>query len=118
MVTVSSSGIKGFPEILTSLFVLAMLSVTLAFAASPQAPDHGKADAFDQAPAAESTAPEPKAALRGPAPIQPILNPDSAPETDSEKHKLSTFFLIGVIINIVMMFVVGVWAYREWRRPR
>jgi len=117
MVTVNSSGKKGFPEVLTSLFVLAMLYVALAFPAWAQAPEIEKAGAFDQEPATESTVHERKAALRGPATTQSLLNPDAAPESDPEKQKLSAFFLIGIVINIVLLLVVGTWAYREWRRP-
>lgn len=114
MVTVNSSKKKGFPEILTATFVLAMFTVTLVYAASAQDPYPGRSGALDQEPATDSATP--KAALRGPATVQPILGPDSAPEMDPEKQKLSAFFLIGIVINIVMIFTVGIWAYREWRR--
>ena len=114
MVTVNSSKKKGFPEISTAAFVLAMFTVALVFAASAQDTYPGRSGALDREPATFPAIPE--AAAGGPATAQSILGPDSAPETDPEKQKLSAFFLIGIVINIVMIFVVGIWAYREWQR--
>ena len=114
MVTVNFSKKKGCPEILTATFVLAMFTATFVYAASAQDPYPGESGALDQEPSTESVIP--KVTLRGPATVQPLLGPDSEPEMHPEKQKLSAFFLIGIVINLVMIFVVGIWAYREWQK--
>ena len=37
---------------------------------------------------------------------------------EPEPRSLSMFFAIGIVINLLMLVVVSVWAYRELRRLR
>ena len=37
---------------------------------------------------------------------------------DEGSHELSTFFLIGIMINIVALTLFIAWAAREWKRKR
>lgn len=114
MDTVNFSKKNGFPEILTAAVVLAMFAVTLVYAASAQDIHPGRSGSLDQEPGTELATP--KAAPRGTATVQPPFGPGSEPRIDPEKQKLSAFFLIGMVINIVMILVVGIWAYREWQK--
>ncbi len=37
-------------------------------------------------------------------------------DADSNKDKLTIFFAIGLVINIVLMSFFGMWAVRQWRK--
>jgi len=37
-------------------------------------------------------------------------------DTDQNKDKLTIFFAIGLIINILLMSLFGIWAVRQWRK--
>ncbi len=47
---------------------------------------------------------------------QVITSEDSVLETDTNKNKLAIFFAIGLVINIVLMTLFGIWAVRQWRK--
>jgi len=42
----------------------------------------------------------------------------AAPElgADENKEKLTIFFAIGLVINILLMTLFGIWAVRQWRK--
>jgi len=37
-------------------------------------------------------------------------------EADQNKDKLTIFFSIGLVINILLMTLFGIWAVRQWRK--
>ncbi len=37
-------------------------------------------------------------------------------EKDQNKDKLTIFFTIGLVINILLMSLFGIWAVRQWRK--
>lgn len=41
---------------------------------------------------------------------------DSELEANQNKDKLTIFFAIGLVINIFLMSLFGVWAVRQWRK--
>lgn len=41
---------------------------------------------------------------------------DSELRADQHKDKLTVFFAIGLVINIILMSLFGIWAVRQWRK--
>lgn len=41
---------------------------------------------------------------------------DSELRADQRKDKLTVFFAIGLVINIILMSFFGIWAVRQWRK--
>lgn len=37
-------------------------------------------------------------------------------EANQNKDKLTVFFAIGLVINIILMTLFGIWAIRQWRK--
>lgn len=96
--------------------LLAVPSIAMALDGPHPGRDQGSTHALDQEWAAgkiaQGTGNPPESA----ATLAPLSEPESRRDQHSEKEKLASFFLIGIVINIVVLFAVGVWAYREWRR--
>lgn len=38
--------------------------------------------------------------------------------TREEPHELSTFFIIGISINVVVLLLFGAWAVKEWKKNK
>lgn len=117
MVTVNSSRKKGSPELVIGTLVLtALLAVRTVPACAEPLPESNSAGAFALGPAAGPIAPETAITQEAPVLARPIPERKSIAVPDSEKKKLTSFFLIGILINLLLLLVVGIWAYREWRR--
>lgn len=58
---------------------------------------------------------------RSPVLVHPGMDQASAvaePLGEPEHRSLTTFFAIGIAINLLMLVVLSVWAYRQLRRQR
>jgi len=44
--------------------------------------------------------------------------PDRTDQVQEGSHELSSFFLIGIMINVVALVLFGVWAAREWKKKK
>ncbi|MCP4126085.1 MAG: hypothetical protein GY753_03365 [Gammaproteobacteria bacterium] len=45
-----------------------------------------------------------------------VADVTSGLDADNNKDKLTIFFAIGLVINIVLMSLFGMWAVRQWRK--
>lgn len=46
------------------------------------------------------------------------LSPDRPEKVREESHELSSFFLIGIMINVLALVLFAVWASREWKKKK
>jgi heme/copper-type cytochrome/quinol oxidase subunit 2 len=44
--------------------------------------------------------------------------PDRPDQVQEGSHELASFFLIGIMINVLALVLFGVWAAREWKKKK
>jgi thiol:disulfide interchange protein len=95
---------------------LAVLSLTVTLTAPDTRSHVNVTSEFAGTPDTSSSNPERATNREAGVNAHTAITPKSAAKQAHKKKSLLSFFMIGIVINLILLFVVGIWAYREWQR--